>query len=97
MVVPSLGALLEHEIGGGHAAGGRHVLHDDGRIAGNVLAEMARRGARLQVVSAADAGADNEGDLLAGIEILLARRPASDRPPRPWPPISKAERQAVLA
>ena len=73
MVVPSLGALAEHEIGGGDAAGRRHVLHHDGRIAGNMLAEMARRRARLQIVSAADAGADDEGDLLAGIKILLGR------------------------
>ncbi len=31
---------------------------------------MARRQARLQIVAAADTGADDERDLLAGIEIL---------------------------
>ena len=72
-----LGRAAEQEIGAGHAAGGRHVLHDDGRIAGDVLGEMPRRGARLQVVAAADAGADDEGDLLAGVEILCA--PAEPR------------------
>src|SRR5262249_25644000 len=37
----------------------------DGGIAGNVLAEMARDGARIEIVGAADAIADVEIDVLA--------------------------------
>jgi hypothetical protein len=40
---------------------------------------MTRRRARLQVVAAAHAGADDEGDLLAGVEILLGRGRSHDR------------------
>ena len=41
-------------------------------IAGDVPAEMARRDPRLQVVAAAGTGADDDGELLAGVEILGA-------------------------
>ena len=72
IVVPSFGAVLNMRLVAAMRRR-RHVLHDDRGIAGNVLAEMARGHARLQVVAAADAGADDEGDLLAGVEILLGR------------------------
>ena len=58
-------------IGGDEAAGGRHVLHDDGRMAGDEAAEMPRRQSCQQVVAAADPRAGNEGDLFAGIERRL--------------------------
>ena len=46
-----------------------------GGIAGDVPGEMARRHPRLQVVAAAGSGADDDGDLLAGVEILRAALP----------------------
>ena len=47
------------------AAGARHVLRHDGRLARNVLAEMARQQPPIEVVAAADAVADDERDGLA--------------------------------
>ena len=46
-------------------AGARHVLRHDGRMAGDVLADMARDRRRIEVVAAADREADQEGDSLA--------------------------------
>jgi hypothetical protein len=70
------GAVLrsraEHVVGRRDAR--RHVLHDQRRLARDVLAEMARRQPRLQVVAAAHAGAHDEGDLLAGIEVVRRGR-----------------------
>ena len=51
------------------AAGPRHVLYDDGRIAWNMPAEMARHQPREQVVAAADPIADDQGDGPALVEI----------------------------
>ena len=76
MWVPSFGAVREHVVGGRDPR--RHVLHDDRGIARDVLAEMPRGHPRLQVVAAADAGADDEGDLLAGVEILGRRGRRTD-------------------
>ena len=64
-----LGRDVEHVVGGGEAAGRRHVLHDDGGIAGDVPADMARHQPRLGVVAAARRRADDQRDLLAGVEL----------------------------
>jgi hypothetical protein len=64
-------------VGGGDAR--RHVLHDDCGMARDMLAEMARGDARLQVVAAAGPGTDNEADLLAGVEILAMSRRRTGR------------------
>jgi len=56
---------------------GRLVLHDDGRIARNVIDDVARDRAREQVVAAACAGAHQHAQLLAPIErrhVLLRAR-----------------------
>src|SRR5262245_21734089 len=55
-------------IGRRETAGSRHVLHDDGRRARDMLTEVARHQTRLSVVAAARAGADDESDLPAGVE-----------------------------
>src|SRR5437016_5870642 len=57
-------------IRGLEAAGARHVLRDDGRLAGNVLAEMARDQPAVEVVAAAGGIADRDRDDLAGEERL---------------------------
>ena len=62
----------EHVVGRGDPR--RHVLHDDRGLAGNVLAEMARRHPRLQIVPAAHAGADDERDLPARVELIRGGR-----------------------
>ena len=67
--VPSLGETLIDVIGGDHRAGALHVAHDDGRIAGDVLAEMARHQPRIGVGAAAGIEARDEIDRLAAVEI----------------------------
>ena len=51
-----------------------HVLHQDRRIAGNVLAVVARQNARPQIVTAAGGGADDDANRLALIERRRLRR-----------------------
>ena len=53
-------------------AGARHVLRHDGRIAGDVLADVAGEMPRVEVVAAADREADHEVDGLALVELLDA-------------------------
>ena len=50
------------------AAGARLVLHDHGRVAGNVLGDVARQRARVDVVARADADADHDAHGLAFVE-----------------------------
>src|SRR5580698_6381406 len=57
-------------VGGSDAAGARLVLHHDGRIAGNILAEMARHEPRRDVIDAAGRGADDHGHLPVLVELL---------------------------
>ena len=59
--------------GGGEAAGAGHVLRNDVGIAGQVLADMPRDGARPQVIAAAGAEADDHLYGLAGIVIRRGR------------------------
>ena len=56
-------------VGEPQAAGAFHVLRRHLRIAGNVLAEMARDQPRVDVVAAADAVADHHVDGLALVEL----------------------------
>jgi hypothetical protein len=51
-----------------HAAGGRQVLHDDGGIARNMRADVARHRARKQVIAAARRGSDHDPQLPAAVE-----------------------------
>ena len=46
-----------------------HVLDDDGWMAGDEIAQMPRQQARVEVIAAARAIADNDLNLLAAIEI----------------------------
>ena len=68
-----LGAVLRRRVvelvGEDQARGARHVLDDDVRIAGDVLAHVAGERARVQVVAAAGGEADADGDGLAAIEV----------------------------
>jgi hypothetical protein len=58
-----------HVICGRDAAGGRHVLRDNGGIAGNVLAEMLGESARVDIVAATHRCADDQLDIFALVEI----------------------------
>ena len=59
-----LGRLVEDEVGRPQAAGAGHVLDDDVGIAGQVLAEMAREVARVDVVARTRGIPDHHGGLL---------------------------------
>jgi hypothetical protein len=63
-----------HEVGQVHAAAAGDVPDDDGGIAGDVLGQMARGNARVEIVAAARPEPDAEGDRLAGVEIRCRRR-----------------------
>src|SRR5262249_27631410 len=56
------------EVGGAQAAGAGHVLRNDRRIARDVPAQMARDHARISIVAATGAIADDEGDVPAAEE-----------------------------
>ena len=58
-------------IGGDQTAGAGHVFDDEGRIAGNMLAQVARDGARVGVVAAAGGAADDDADRFAFVEWFL--------------------------
>src|SRR5262245_48712344 len=70
------GAVLGRDVGPEAdqpaAAGAGHVLHDDRRVAGQMLAEMAPEQPRISIVGTARTGADIEVDVLA-FEILRGR------------------------
>ena len=68
-------------VAGGDAARARHVLDDDRRVAGDVRGEMLGEDAAVEIVAAAGAGADQDRDGLALVEIgdaLLRRGRARD-------------------
>ena len=77
------GAVLRRGVvevdGRNEAAGARHIAHDHAGIAGEVLAEMAREQPRGRVIGAAGGEADDDGDLLALVEIRGACRSAGER------------------
>ena len=58
---------------GREAAGARHVLHDDVRLAGDVVADVAAERAGVEVVAAARREADDNRDRLAGVEGVVLR------------------------
>src|SRR5262249_50840032 len=59
----------EHPVGEPQAAGAFHVLRHDRRIAGDVLGEVARDDAGVEVIATADAVADVEIERLALVEV----------------------------
>ena len=70
-----LGSSVEEIIGGGDASRARHVLHDDLRRAGHMLAHVPGDGARIDVVAATRAVADDHRHRLAPIKIGDLIRP----------------------
>ena len=56
------------------AAGARHVLDHDRRLARDVLGNMPRQRPRVDVVAAAGIAADDHGDGLLGVEVVGNRR-----------------------
>jgi hypothetical protein len=69
ITVPSRGRSVVEVVDRAQTAGARHVLHDHFRIAGNDVPEMARQQPGIDVVAAARAGADDQIDLLAPVEV----------------------------
>src|SRR5439155_26313115 len=63
-----LGRDVVHVISSQDTSGARHVLDDDGGIAGDVLADVASDVARIGIISAAGRGADDDADRLATVE-----------------------------
>ena len=57
-------------IGGVDASGSGHILHQDLRIARDVLAEEPRDETRVEVIGTAHVGADDEFDLLVPEEVV---------------------------
>jgi hypothetical protein len=53
-----------------HAAGARHVLHDDVGLPGQVLAYVPSQGATIDIETAARVGADYDSESLALIGAL---------------------------
>src|SRR6185503_8959374 len=58
-------------VGGDQTAGAGHVFDDEGRIAGNMLAQVARDGARVGVVTAPGGAADDDADRFTFVERFL--------------------------
>jgi hypothetical protein len=72
--------LRVEKIGGGDACRRRHVLDDDGGLAGDVLGEVSREEAPGKIVVVAHRVSDDHSDLLVLVEIL--RRLARSLAPR---------------
>jgi hypothetical protein len=66
-----LGGLAEDEIGGPDVAGARHVARNDGRVARDVVGKVTRHHPGIGIEAPADAGADDEIDGLALVEVGL--------------------------
>ncbi len=73
----NIGAVLRgcriNVVGRAHAAGSRHVLHDDVRVARDMIAHVAREQAGIEIIAAAGAETDHDVDRLALVEGLLRR------------------------
>src|SRR5262249_20847592 len=93
---PDSGAILGrstvNKIGGTQPAGARHVLHYQAGVAGNVLPEVPRQQARIDIVSAAGGKPDDDPDELSPVKIgdgIGSRMARSERHkdenPRPSP------------
>ena len=61
-----------------NAAGARHVLHDDVRLAGNVRAQIRRERVGIARIAAAGAGAHDERHLPAFVELSAVAADASE-------------------
>ena len=64
-----LGRDIVGVVGGAEPARRRHVLHHHGWVARDVVAEMASDGTAVGVIAAAGRGGDDQGNLLAAVEI----------------------------
>ena len=98
ITVPSLRRDRVEPVGRAAAAGAGHVLRHDGRLAGNVRADEAAEHAGIEVVAAAGAVADDEGDALAAIEVgdvVGAGRRGEAQPARLRRPATIAAASAV--
>ena len=84
---------IEKVVGRGQTARARHVLHDDGRSAGDVTADVARHGAGIDVVPAARRRSDHYGDRLARVEIRNIVSGGSDG--RPGRRNDKGDQQGI--
>ena len=51
-------------------AGAQHVLYDERRLAGNVVAEVAHQHTRVEVIGGARAGKDDHRQLSPPVELL---------------------------
>ena len=71
--------LVVEKIGRDQRAGARHVLDDEVRIAGNILAHVARDDPRPGVV-VARRRADDDADLLAAVEVRNRCAPTDGKP-----------------
>ena len=67
-VVPSFAATLKMWLAASEAAAARHVARHHRRIAGNVLADMARHRAGVEIVGAGGRIADDHRNRLAAVE-----------------------------
>ena len=76
--------LLVHEVGQPDRARAFHVARHDRRVAGNVLADVARDHAAVEVVGAAGREADIHADGLAFVELGDRLRVRARRQETPW-------------
>ena len=79
ITLPSRARPHIHVVGGDDAGGLRHVLHHDGRIAGQFLGQVFRQQPRADVVVVADLVADDHLDLPALVEFLGALRVGAEQ------------------
>src|SRR5262249_39605909 len=77
---PAPGRRALRKIGGGDACRRRHVLDDDGGLAGDVLGEVSREEASGKIVVVGHGVSDDHSDLLVLVEIR--RRLARSLAPR---------------
>ncbi len=66
-----LGAAVQI-FGGDQRAGAGHIFDQQRRVAGNMLAHVARHDARVDIEAAAGAAADDDADSFASVEIIGA-------------------------
>jgi hypothetical protein len=71
--------IVKKIIGGHQAAGAGHVFHDGGRISWNMFADVAGDRARVRVIAAASALADDKTDGFVLVKILGDRDRVSRR------------------
>jgi hypothetical protein len=68
---------FEQMVGRQRAAGSRHVVDDNGRIAGNIFAKVTRDQTRVSVVTAARRSADDDANRFAFVVRRAREKTAS--------------------